>query len=294
LLLELRAGGLELALLPEAGGAVVRLAASRVDLLRPADLAAARRDPTQAAGFPLVPYSGAVVGGRFCFAGREHELARNHPNEPEPTHGEGWVAAWEVVGRSEASATLRYRHEPTARTGSFPFPYVARQTLSLAERTLTVLLELRNDGDGPMPAGLGWHPYFPNRDGLTLTLDATAFWSRTPLAPGTAALRPLPEAWRFDRPRRAAGLAVDDLFEGWSGRALLHWPASSVRLALEAAPPLEKVQLFALADQDFLCVEPVSNANDGFNLLAAGIDGHGVRVLQPGERLAGEVRLKLL
>ena len=51
------------------------------------------------------------------------------------------------------------------------------------------------------------------------------------------------------------------------------------------------MQLFSTADKDFLCVEPVSNANDGFNLCAAGIEGHGVRVVGPGDRLAGQVRL---
>ena len=42
--------------------------------------------------------------------------------------------------------------------------------------------------------------------------------------------------------------------------------------------------------QDYFCVEPVSHANDGFNLAARGVAGTGVRVLQPGETLRGSLR----
>jgi aldose 1-epimerase len=46
--------------------------------------------------------------------------------------------------------------------------------------------------------------------------------------------------------------------------------------------------------QDFFCVEPVSHVNDGFNLLDRGVAGTGVRILEPGERLAGVVRLSVV
>jgi aldose 1-epimerase len=46
--------------------------------------------------------------------------------------------------------------------------------------------------------------------------------------------------------------------------------------------------------QDFFCVEPVSHVNDGFNLLDRGVAQTGVRILEPGERLAGVVRLSVV
>ena len=84
---------MSLGLLPEAGGAIVWLTHHGADLLRRADVEAAGRDPTMAACFALFPYSGPVPGGSFRFGGREYRLDRNHPNEPDPVHGEGWVAA---------------------------------------------------------------------------------------------------------------------------------------------------------------------------------------------------------
>ena len=54
----------------------------------------------------------------------------------------------------------------------------------------------------------------------------------------------------------------------------------------------DHVVLFNPAAPHF-AVEPVSNANDAFNLAEAGIDGVGRAVLAPGETLSGEMRLAL-
>jgi aldose 1-epimerase len=105
---------------------------------------------------------------------------------------------------------------------------------------------------------------------------------------------PVPPEWDFAEPRSAAGLIIDDSFRGWVGRARLNWPDRGLTIDLAADPVFRLVQLFSTADANFLCVEPVSNANDRFNLLAAGATGHGVTVLAQGERLAGAVRLGVL
>ena len=288
-MLRLACDDLSLGLLPEAGGAIVWFTARGVDVLRRSDPTTVVSDPTAAACFPLVPYSGPIVGGRFRFGGTEHRLARNHPNEPDPIHGEGWLARWELVRQASAEATLRYRHAP--RQGAFPFAYLAEQHVAVDGGGLTVSLSVTNTGDVPMPAGIGLHPYFPDRSGLVLELPARGMWARRPLETGDAPVGPVPRDWRFAPARSAAGFVVDDSFVGWGGRAQLSWPERGVTVELVADAVFRFVQLYATADDDFLCVEPVSNANDGFNLLAAGMAGQGVQILAPKERLAGAVRL---
>lgn len=291
-MLRLEHQGLSLGLLPEAGGAIVWFAVRGVDVLRRGDPAAVARDPTAAACFPLVPYSGPIAGGGFRFAGIEHRLERNHPHEPEPIHGEGWLARWELVQRGPAEATLRYRHAPT--TGAFPFAYLAEQHFAIDGGGLTVGLSVTNVGDLPMPAGIGLHPYFPERSGLRLELSASGMWARQPLEDGGTPIGPVPEAWRFAPARPAAGLVVDDSFVGWGGRARLSWPERGVAVELLADAVFGLVQLYSTEVDDFLCVEPVSNANDGFNLAAVGMAAHGVQILAPEKRLAGTVRLGVL
>lgn len=291
-MLRLEYDQLALGLLPEAGGAIVWLTSRGVDVLRRGDSDAVAADATAAACFPLVPYSGPVVGGRFRFDGREHQLARTHPNEPEAIHGEGWVVPWEVVEHRPNAAFLRYRHAP--KPGTFPFRYLAEQRIALDHSGLRIDVSVASLDDWPMPAGIGVHPYFPDRRGLRLQLGASAMWSRRPLDGDGPAVLPVPPDWSFVQPRTAAALVVDDSFPGWGGRARLDWPDRGLAVEIIAGPVFRLVQLYSTAGEDFLCVEPVSNANDGFNLLAAGIDGHGVRVLAPGERLAGAVLLGVL
>ena len=108
-----------------------------------------------------------------------------------------------------------------------------------------------------------------------------------------APVGPVPGAWRFANAGPASDLVTDDCFMGWGGRARLDWPGRGIAAGLGADPVLRFAQLFSTADEDFLCVEPVSNANDGLNLMAAGVAGHGVRALVPGERLAGTVRIEV-
>ena len=44
-------------------------------------------------------------------------------------------------------------------------------------------------------------------------------------------------------------------------------------------------------DYPYVCVEPVTDANDGFNRAALDVPSHGVVVLEPGRRLAGTVTI---
>ena len=131
--------------------------------------------------------------------------------------------------------------------------------------------------------GIGPHPR-----GLHL------WWARRPLASDSRPVGPVPKSWRFAPAGPAAGLVVDDSFVGWGGRARLSWPERGVTVELGADAVFRFVQLYATADDDFLCVEPVSNTNDGFNLLAAGVPGHGVEILAAKKRLAGAIRLGVL
>jgi aldose 1-epimerase len=56
---------------------------------------------------------------------------------------------------------------------------------------------------------------------------------------------------------------------------------------------LRHLVIYVPPGEDFFCVEPVSHVNDGFNLLERGVADTGVRVLAPGQTLAGAVRLRV-
>ena len=85
---------------------------------------------------------------------------------------------------------------------------------------------------------------------------------------------------------------LDHNFQGWSGTARVEWPG--VGVTIEADPTFRHLVLYVPPGQDYFCLEPVSHVADGFNMLARGVQGTGVRVLGPGERLAGTVRFRAM
>ena len=63
------------------------------------------------------------------------------------------------------------------------------------------------------------------------------------------------------------------------------------RAGLRADPAFAHLVVYTAPGADFLCVEPVSNVADAFNLAAAGDGRTGMRVLAPGERYSASLRM---
>jgi aldose 1-epimerase len=281
----LRRGGLELVLAPEQGGCVQAFRRGAFDVLHASQGEPGRNHTC----FPLVPYSGRVDHARFAFGGREHRLEPNYPPEPHSIHGHGWSSAWEVAASGEDSATLALRHDDGGA-----FRYEAEQRFALGDDLLEIGLAVTHRGDEPMPYGLGLHPYFDQRPGVLLSAEVSGIW----VADGTnipRRLEPVPIERGFRLRRDVAELAgTDHNFQGWSGTARLDWPDLGLALVMEADPVFRHLIVYVPKGKPYFCVEPASMVADGFNMLARGVEGTGVRVLGPGERLEGAVRFRLV
>ena len=130
----------------------------------------------------------------------------------------------------------RSRRAPAGPSSTFahavpdtPLDYRARQTFALREDGLEIALELTNAGAGPMPAGLGHHPYFIRTDGVTLRARLDHVWLPDERKIPQQRV-PLPAAWDFADGRRLASVDLDHCFGGWDGRAELHWPELDLTL----------------------------------------------------------------
>jgi aldose 1-epimerase len=287
---RLHRGGVELELCPQVGGAITAVRWGGRDLLRPAGAACLDGgDPLFASSFALVPFSNRIAAARFAFRGRVYQLQPNLPAEPHAIHGHGWQSPWAVEQASADRAGLTFTH---AVSGT-PLDYRARQTFALHDDGLEIALELTNAGAGPMPAGIGHHPYFSRTDGVNLRARLDHVWLPDERKIPQQRV-PLPAAWNFADGQPLAPLDLDHCFGGWDGRAELRWPELDRTLVIEAGPAFRHLVIYVPPGQDFFCIEPVSHVNDGFNLLERGIQGTGVRVLAPGQTLAGAIRLRIV
>ena len=281
-MIRLAAGDWTAGLQPDLGGAVLCLRHGDRDVLRPTPEGAT--DPLETACFPLTPYANRIAGGRFVFEGREVAIPTLPTFAPHALHGDGWLKAWVVEEAASDRAVLIL---DGGGDEHWPWPYRARQMFNVTDDGLTTHLEMMNLSAEPMPAGLGFHPYFPRPLGTRLTAVTRGVWTGPEIVPDRLAPSGRIADWTGQEVDAAASTValIDNAYEGWSGVAELADAEGVTTVTADA----DRLHVYAPPGQDFCCLEPVSHRPDVFNQGRPG-DG-GYRVLAPGETL--ELTLKI-
>ena len=296
--LHLENSRLHLAIEPAAGASISSFALRHEDrwhpVLRPTPAEAiAAGNSSEMCSFLLAPFSNRLTGARFSFEGRDYQLQANAEGG-FAIHGCVRKRPWNVERQTadHLQLSLRTRDFPDL---DFPFPFEVLVTYGITEDTLSASLALTNTGHTAMPAGLGFHPYFQrslfhSAENAELRFAATGAYDS--LSPETAALALRPEQ-RFAISRAIPREGFDTCFAGWNHQAEIFWPDSQITAELQADSALGHLILYTPPEEPFFALEPVSNANNGFNLLARNVPDSGVQVLAPTETLTAGFRLRL-
>ncbi|MDX2131541.1 MAG: hypothetical protein SFY69_05775 [Planctomycetota bacterium] len=305
--LDLRCDPLRLEVDPALGGAVTGLwlcpdGARPTPLLRPTPGFASHFDNT--ACYLLAPWVNRLPGGVLDWRGERHVLRANWP-DPSAIHGDVHSRPWRILDRSPVSAHLGIEaRDASAR--NWPWAYGARVRYELGPDFLECALEVRNLDTRPMPAGLGFHPYFQRAlwhasECPRVTLACTGRYPlRACIPTGPARDDELCRALRAgalidDLVARADGL--DDVFAGFDGKAEILWPASGVRASFACSDAFGHAVIYAprhsAGPSTFFTLEPVSTTTNAAALEAAGVPGTGLRTLAPGEALRATWRLTI-
>ena len=281
-ILSLRAGALRCDVWPALGGAVGGLWWGDQAVLKVPG-SAAPTSGLDGASYPLVPYSNRIADGQLAWAGAQHRLTPLFDPEPHTIHGVGWAQAWQVEASEPQSATLSYSHRADA---GWPFDFLATQTFQLTAQALEMTLSVRNDSAQAAPFGLGWHPYFAKDAATRIAFDATGRWEMD------ARMLPTERRAHSGLHTDCSALQVDHCFDGWSGRVQLQHGA----LDIEVTSDLQQLVVFTTPRRDTLAIEPVSHINNAHALaLQLGVtpESLGLRVLQPGQTMAAQMRISL-
>lgn len=274
-MIVLERGSWRLTVRPELGCSISSLTRGGRPALRPTPDGAT--DILETACFPLVPYANRIAQGRFSFEEQTVALPVLDRFTPHALHGDGWLAPWDLLERTDTSASFVYRHEG----GAWPWPYEAVQSFTLTGSGLRIDLSVLNAAETPMPAGLGLHPYFPVADQTRLSLKADAVWA---VDEGLIPTAPVSPGEVFDwstGPRVAEAPFVDHCYAGWDGTARLTGPDRTTTLT--ASPEAGWGHVYA-PGQDFCCVEPVTHRPDALH--APESEASGLAILAPGRALS--------
>lgn len=291
--ITLSSGAVSAVIEPAFGGRITAFRHGVTDIFAsiPAEGSRDLASPASGGCFPLVPWSNRIRDARLTVEGEAVLLDATELPAGHAIHGHGLRRIWEAENEG---AILRMHYAHDAGNAGWPWPYRAAQVIELDEDGMTVSLSVLNTGEGAMPVGLGFHPYFPQTPGARLTLPVETSWPPTeadkfPLAGGQAVP---PELDR--REEGPVPMGLDQGFGGWQKRARIAWPEHGTVLTMTADGPLEHVIVYTPAHRKYFCVEPVTHAIDAANLAETqGVADTGHTMLAAGGEFSVSLRFTI-
>ncbi len=248
------------------------------------------------ASFLMIPYSNRIENGCFTFQGREYRLQNS---EEHAIHGDVRSRAWRVAGITNDKLICNFDSQDHGAI-NWPWPFTVEAGYELNDTTFSCSIRLTNSASEPAPAGFGWHPFFsrslthPGEEvRLRFAFSKTypdANDNRIPSGPA------LPCSKELDFTSERAldpCFFIDACACDYDGKGCIAWPKSKVRAHFDCSRELGHLVLYNPVGSPYFAVEPVTNANNGVNLLANGDTTSGIRVLQPGQNLEACFRLRL-
>lgn len=272
-LLTIADGPIEVELLPAVGARLHRLRVFGHDLLRTPDNAAEHvRDPFSWGAYVMAPWCNRIAAVPTEVGDRTVSIPSNFA-DGSAIHGQVFAAGWEVAADGSLSIT--------AGGDGWPWPYRCWLRVSIRGAVLRVAQSLTNLSEGPMPAGLGLHPWFRRPLELRIEADSVVPSNLDPDVAVAAA------SGRWDL--RAMQAVPDDLDATWLApgdpAVELRWPELGVIGTMRMRSTAEScIALASPVALDAAAIEPQTHAPQGLRRFLRAEPG-AMRAIEPGRVL---------
>jgi len=257
------------------------------------DFVSGRARPASS-GIPILfPFPGRLAGTQFTFEGRQYEL-EGEDALGNAIHGFVLKRPWPVIERlpHRLVGQVTASKDIPDVLSRWPADFQITAIYEVAPSRLTLTIEIVNVGDGPLPFGLGTHPYFRVPIGGTdpgacrITVPARQCWELRDMLP-TGKLIPAAEAGlpaegvlfsaaRFDH------VFTDVLSQSGRTTATISDPNSGRTTRLTFDDTFRECVVYTPHHREAICIEPYTCVPNAYGIEQAGHET-GLRVLAPGE-----------
>ena len=245
-------------------------------------------------GIPLLfPFPGRLHGTSFVFEGRRFELEGDDALG-NAIHGFVLKRSWPVIERSAMRVVgrLTASQDMPDVLKRWPSDFEITATYVVGDRRLALAVEILNVGDGPLPFGLGMHPYFrvpiggDDAEACRITVPVQECWELKDMLP-TGKLMPAADAGLPAEGVLFADAKFDHVFTGVETKqsravATIADPGSGLTTRVTFDAAFRECVIYTPHHREAICIEPYTCVPDAYDLQAAGHET-GLRVLAPGE-----------
>ncbi len=279
----------QVGILPQTGASVaygrVRYGGVWLDVMRPTP-AQDYGNSSLTSSFLMIPWSNRLREGKIHHNGTIYQLG-NIKSDGTAMHGDVRQREWTVLHADET--TIRLGLDSTKQENiNFPFRFYTEVEYKLRDADFRMTIKLKNIDQRDFPAGFGFHPYFVRPDGDNtpqVKIPCEMHYELENALPTTGIPQALPEHLDFHRLRAIDEREIDDVFTRRVGEksAQILYPQWNIKLDYNADGLFKHFVFYTPKNKPFFAVEPVTNANDGFNLYDEGIAETGVFMLKPNQ-----------
>jgi aldose 1-epimerase len=273
--------------------------------------------PTRSGHPILFPFPGRMRDARFTFEGKTYQLPATDSSKQNAIHGFTPRNPWKVIDSNGdddfgfVTGRFNLKKDFPAALAYWPADFNLNVTYRLHRDRLRVQASLENLGPGPLPWGLGYHPYFRlpgvNDEDISryvLQARASEVWETENSLP-TGWRKAVPGDIDFRHPMPIGSTQLDNVLTDLQGKppaagelgellelASLSHPEANHRLTVLADKTFRELVLFTPPHRHAIAIEPYTCSADAANLAARGIDS-GWKVLGVGEEIEAVVEYRL-
>ena len=274
---------------PNIGGSIFKFQAKinnkKYNIFRSYNKRATKKYSSYFSGyFSTIPYFGVIRKNSLLYKNKYVSLQRTHPLEPDTIHGEGWVNKWTIIKKNKNSVSLKFTHHGKK---SFPFKYETIQRFKLIKNSLEIKVTINNKDNKAFDCGIGFHPWF-NIDKKSRIFSNTYKYLEIHNNKNVKIKKLLQNKKAFDFNK----INIDETFINWNGNTKLILN-KLIKIFIKNKKNVKNLHIYSPKNENFFCVEPVTNIRDAYYCKKNNIKNHGLKNLKPKKTFEAAVIFKI-